>query len=137
MGLREHIRLLDRCKCDLCQKEKAKYEQRLKEESEAPMYDKIVFLSKEAEEEWNNAPEGVKKIRDRLLKENIHDTQMRIHKDMEAKMLEDYEKKSVEYWKWTAQHYEWMFIEQRDISSGYRKIIEEQEQMIRDLKLNK
>ena len=31
-------------------------------------YDKMVFLSKEAGEEWNNAPPHIKKLRESLLK---------------------------------------------------------------------
>ena len=33
MNLEEHIRLLDRCKCHLCQAEKRECEERLKERS--------------------------------------------------------------------------------------------------------
>lgn len=31
-------------------------------------YDKMIFLSKEAEEEWNNVPPHIKKLRESLLK---------------------------------------------------------------------
>ena len=51
-------------------------------------YSKMIFQSKEAEEEWNNAPESVKKWVNAFLKQNIIETQMKIMRDLEKKMEE-------------------------------------------------
>ena len=134
--LLEFIARVDLCKCDICQKQKRQLEQKLIE-METPMYDKMIFSSKEAEEEWNNAPEDVKKMRDKLLSESISQTQARIQREMEEKIFKDQEQNDLAFWKKQSGLYEWLFIEQKDISAGYRKIIEEQEKIINDLKLNK
>lgn len=109
----------------------------MQDQLDVPMYEKIVFLSKEAEEEWNNAPEGVKKLRDKLLKQNIEETQWKIQQEMEAKMIEAGDNRCIEFWRQKAADYEWMFLEQKSLCDGYRKIIEELQQQIIDLKLKK
>lgn len=78
----ELIMLLDRCKCDLCQAEKIKLEQKLQT--------------------------GIKP----MIKEP----------------------KECSFCKQKASDYEWMFLEQRDIAAGYRKMIEELKKEINELR---
>lgn len=72
------------------------------------MNDKIVFLSKKAEQEWNS-----------------------------PRKLEEYDESTILLWKQRAADYEWMFLEQKEICEGYREIIEGLEKEIQDLKLKK
>jgi hypothetical protein len=43
----------------------------------------------------------------------------------------------VEYWRTKAHDYEWMFKEQQDICKGYREIIEELQQQLKKLHIEK
>lgn len=44
---------------------------------------------------------------------------------------------AVDHWKEEAKRYEWMFLEQKEMCDGYREVIQELEQHIRALQLNK
>ncbi len=46
-------------------------------------YGKMIFLSKEKEEEWNNIPESEKKMLEYLLSQKIAEVQLKIIKDFE------------------------------------------------------
>lgn len=100
-------------------------------------YEKMVFLSKEAEEEWNNASPAIRKQAEYLLNQNAKEVQWKIQQEMEAKMMEQGDNKCIEFWRRKAADYEWMFLEQKDIAEGYRKIIEELQQELKDLKIKK
>lgn len=89
------------------------------------IYDKIVFLSEEAEKEWNEATEAIKKTTLHLLKKNIAETQWKIEKEMECKMLDQSENHFIEFWRRQAHDYEYLYKEQKDICEGYKKIIDE------------
>lgn len=114
-----------------------RYERFGKLSEETPTYDKMVFLSKKAEEEWNNMSPSVRKTAEHLLNQSVKETQWKIQQEMEAKMMEQGDNHCIEFWRRKAADYEWMFLEQRDIADGYRKIIEEMEQQIKDLKSKK
>lgn len=103
----------------------------------AEIYGKMVFLSEESEKEWNDQPESIKKAALHIFQQNIAETQWKIEQEMEAKMLEQGDNHCIEFWRRKAADYEWLFIEQRDISAGYRKIIEELREEIKGLKLKK
>lgn len=100
-------------------------------------YSKIVFLSEEAEKEWNEAPEGVKKLRDKLLQQNLAETQAKIQQEMEAKAMQTQENHCIEFWRRQTADYQWLYQEQKDICDGYRKIIMELKEEIEKLKLKK
>lgn len=110
--------------------------QMCKRQKVSPMYDTVIFSSKEAEEEWHSAPTEVKKIRNTLLNETIVDMQMRLKNELDQKLINERDKHTVESWKKQAELYEWLYLQQKEIAQGYRQIIEEQEKIINNLKLN-
>ena len=98
-------------------------------------YTKIIFLSKKAEQDWNNQPENIKNLTNHLINQNIYDTQRKISEELEKinseKIAEEMKKQQE---KQELETYKWMYLEQKDISAGYRKIIEDQEKEIKRLK---
>lgn len=48
--------------------------------------------------------------------------------------MEQNNNKDIEFWRSRAITYEWMFLEQKDITAGYRKLIEEMQQELKELK---
>lgn len=81
--LLDSIALLDKCKCDLCQSEKRKREAKLYGNAPVEQYSKMIFLSKEAQENWDNASPAVKRDVIKIMDENLKETQRKIMDDME------------------------------------------------------
>lgn len=81
--LLDSIALLDKCKCDLCQSEKRKREDKLYGSAPVEQYSKMIFLSKEAQENWDNSSAAVKRDVIKIMDENLKETQRKIMDDME------------------------------------------------------
>ena len=95
----------------------------------------MIFLSKEKEEDWNNAPESVKKMSEYILSQNIAEVQRKIIQDMENKIKQEKTPKECPFCKQKASDYEWMFLEQKDIAAGYREHIQMLKKELEELRL--
>jgi hypothetical protein len=89
------------------------------------IYEKMVFLSKESEKEWEEMPDSVRNTALHILKQNIEETQWKIQQEMEANVMDESDNKCIEFWRKKANEYEWLYKEQKDITKGYKEIVEE------------
>lgn len=49
-------------------------------------YDKMIFLSKESEEEWNDTPDSIRNTVIHILKQNVYEAQCKIQKEYEKEV---------------------------------------------------
>lgn len=84
-------------------------------------YDKMIFLSKESEKEWDEMPESVKKSALHLMKHRASEIQLEIQQEVEAQMM----KQNKEFWIKRAKDYELLYQKQIEISEGYKELVYE------------
>lgn len=81
--------------------------------NESGLYGKYIFLSKEQEKEWEEAPESIKTMRDCIVRENLEETRRKLEETCGSQ----------QYWKNKCQMYEWLYLESVKICDDYKELV--------------